>query len=127
MKPRAKPAVTWNGPVRTAVDHVPVRHTLKRAPRKGLRQVSSRRQRELQEYLERRISFLKLPQNQWCPVHISGVMGTRRLVRAVEVHHKAGRVGKLLNDERWWLAVSRAGHTFIHANPNLARERGWII
>lgn len=43
-----------------------------------------------------------------------------------EVHHTRGRAGSLLRDQRWWLAVSRCGHNFVHENIELAREYGWI-
>ena len=45
---------------------------------------------------------------------------------AEEVHHSRGRFGALLLDERYWVAVSRDGHRWIHANVTEARERGWI-
>lgn len=121
-------------------------------PRKGLRAVSTRRRRELKEYAERRASFLALPENRWCPVVAAGVceitrtgpviedetlkcgirVTIRKIVpytkrRATDIHHKAGREGKRLNDEHHWLAVSREGHEWIHANPNEARRRGWLI
>lgn len=92
-------------------------------PRKGLRAVSDRRRRELKEYAERRRSFLSLTENQWCPV----AAGFGKKQRTTDVHHKAGREGKMLNDERYWLAVSRAGHDWIHAHPGMARKAGWLV
>ena len=52
--------------------------------------------------------------------------GNRRSDRITEVHHKRGRAGALLLDERWWLGVSKFGHRAIHMFPRLARERGWL-
>lgn len=96
--------------------------------RTGLRKVSTRRAKEMKEYRERKKSFMKLPGNQFCPVHLAGIFtGDSNQVKTRDVHHMAGREGKLLNDERYWLAVSRAGHNWIHANPNEARRRGWLI
>ncbi len=46
---------------------------------------------------------------------------------SVEIHHRKGRVGALLLDERWWFAISRQNHDRIHANPKEARERGWLL
>lgn len=46
--------------------------------------------------------------------------------QAVEVHHLRGRTGSLLLDKRYWLAVSRAGHLWIHAHPEMARRYGWL-
>lgn len=126
-------------------------------PRTGLRKVSARRRRELKEYSERRASFLAMPENQWCavwdaisPCPVCGkpeveteisragkwgpplmccAFGRKDKPRKMttDIHHKAGREGKLLNDERHWLAVSRAGHDFIHQNPGIARAHGWLI
>jgi hypothetical protein len=43
-----------------------------------------------------------------------------------EVHHTHGRTGRLLRHQDWWLAVSKQGHRWIHANVQEARRRGWI-
>jgi hypothetical protein len=43
-----------------------------------------------------------------------------------EVHHVRGRLGPLLTDRRWWMAVSKAGHRWLHQNPAEARKRGWL-
>jgi len=42
------------------------------------------------------------------------------------VHHKRGRMGKLLLDERHWLAVCNHSHDFIHNNIAIARAAGLI-
>jgi len=43
-----------------------------------------------------------------------------------QVHHSRGRLGALLLDERFWFAVSLAGHQWIDANRNEARKRGFL-
>lgn len=43
-----------------------------------------------------------------------------------EIHHRNGRVGKLLRCQKYWMAVSKQGHRWIHANIREAREHGWI-
>lgn len=43
-----------------------------------------------------------------------------------EIHHTRGRLGSLLTDKRYWLAVSKQGHRWIHSNITEARKRGWI-
>ena len=45
---------------------------------------------------------------------------------ATEIHHQRGRVGRLLNDERHWLAVSAEGHDWIHHNVKQARALGLL-
>lgn len=46
---------------------------------------------------------------------------------AVHVHHKRGRVGKGAHDPNLLLDVCNACHTFLHANPELARQKGWMV
>ena len=58
--------------------------------------------------------------------------------QAIDVHHKQGRVGyadewareqdiPLLLDERFWLPVSRDGHTKIEMNPDWAKKKGFSL
>lgn len=85
------------------------------ARKAGLKPVSSKRAKENREYSKRRRIFLaKHPR---CAVFPK--------IPSTDVHHSAGREGALLLDESKWLAVSRQGHTFIHENPNTARELGF--
>lgn len=42
-----------------------------------------------------------------------------------DVHHKRGRVGKLLTDVRYFLAVCRKHHKIIEDNPLWAKENGY--
>ena len=44
-----------------------------------------------------------------------------------DLHHRAGRIGSLLTDERYFMAVSRICHGKIHTNPKESREKGWLI
>ncbi len=46
---------------------------------------------------------------------------------ATEIHHRKGRVGDLLTDERWFLAVCRAHHIYIELHPALAKEHGYSL
>ena len=43
-----------------------------------------------------------------------------------EVHHRVGRVGKLLLDEQHWSAVCAEAHRFIHDNHTIALAAGVI-
>ncbi len=70
---------------------------------------------------------------QTCPVvaaipelHNGRKYGHAICARLNEVHHKRGRLGSLQRDRRFWLAVSKQGHRWIHANLEAARERGWV-
>lgn len=52
--------------------------------------------------------------------------GRKKSKRLNEIHHSAGRLGKLLMDQTRWRAISKIGHRAIHAFPQVAREHGWI-
>lgn len=44
-----------------------------------------------------------------------------------DLHHKKGRIGKLLNMVFFWMAVCRKCHNYIHDNPKESYEKGWLI
>lgn len=44
-----------------------------------------------------------------------------------DVHHKKGRVGKLLYDKRFFMAVCRNHHTEIETDPKAAKENGYSL
>jgi hypothetical protein len=88
------------------------------------KQVSKKRKEETDEYSLARKEFLFKPENEFCIV-MATMHG--KTVRCTEVHHKYGRENERLLDQEYWLAVSRKGHQWIHANPKLAREAGWLI
>ncbi len=77
--------------------------------------LSNKRKKENKEYLTLREVFLN---NKFCP--ITGDPAT-------QVHHKKGRIGKLLTDVRFWLAVSAEGHKKIEENPEWAKEKGYSL
>jgi len=86
--------------------------------RKAIAPVSQKRLGELAEYRKLKKEFMALPENKICPV--TGLPAT-------EIHHMNGRENDRLNDTEFFLAVSRKGHEWIHANPNSARAKGWLI
>lgn len=47
------------------------------------------------------------------------------ILAATDVHHKAGRIGEKLLDQRTWLAVCRAHHLQIESNPEWAKKNGY--
>ena len=87
----------------------------KKAKYKGIRHRSKKRSKQEREYNIKRVKFLE---GKTCPV--TGQPAT-------EIHHMKGRIGELLNDERYWLAVSREGHAWIELNPEEAKEKGWSL
>ena len=85
-------------------------------PRKPITKVSKKRREKSKEYNTLRAVFLK---GKRCAVFPEK--------QATEVHHKAGRTGKLYLDVRYWLAVSREGHRKIEENPEWAKEKGYSL
>lgn len=83
---------------------------------KGLKPISEKRLKENEIYRTLKETFLN---GKMCPVFPH--------LKATEVHHKFHREHERLNDVQHWLAVSRAGHKYIHSHPREAREKGWLI
>lgn len=47
-------------------------------------------------------------------------------LKSTDIHHMRGRIGDLLCDTSWWMALSREAHSWIHDNPKEAREKGYL-
>src|SRR4051812_46224280 len=86
------------------------------------RYYSSKRSVLDKEYARLRIDFLIA--NPWCawglkqnpPLHI----------RATEIHHTRGRIGRLYLATQYWVGVSEEAHTWIHNHPAAARALGLV-
>ena len=91
---------------------------LKLKPLYKIPQVSDKRKVLNAKYSVLRIEFLGKPENQKCP--ITGKPTT-------DVHHSKGRVGNLLLDTKYWIALSREGHKFVEENPEWAKENGYSL
>lgn len=83
---------------------------------KAIRKNSVKRTKENKEYLVLRDVFLN---GKRCAVFPEK--------RATQVHHKKGRIGKLLCDVRFFLPVSAEGHKKIEENPEWAKEKGYSL
>ena len=81
-----------------------------------IRRVSVKRKSETALYRLLRIEYLI--EHPFC----EGLCGKR----STEIHHRAGREGKLLNDKRHFAAVCRTLHDWIRDHPNQAREAGLL-
>jgi len=91
----------------------------KRAKKYYIRPRTKKRSRQERLYLGKRIEFLSRKENQKCAVYPSK--------KATQVHHMRGRIGNLLTNESFWLAVSAEGHDYIEKNPEIAKEKGWSL
>jgi len=78
---------------------------------------SSKRAKEEVLYSTMRVIFLK--QHSTCQANVLGCAN-----KATEIHHKVGRIGKLLLDTTQWLAICRTCHQWVENNPTDAKELG---
>lgn len=126
---------------------------MKRSPLKRktpLRKQSKRRSKDYDEYMRKRDAFLIknpicqlwLTENEWESsgngiyfhekwghLTYSDVQVVFGAPRSTEIHHKCcgkNRKATYLREDTW-MAVSAWGHDFIHKNPKLAYERGWLL
>ena len=84
-----------------------------------MRKVSSSRAREMRLYYEERAEWLKAH-----PACMICLVRGMTPAPATEVHHRFGRVGSLLRDQRGWCASCVHCRDWPHANPREARELG---
>lgn len=96
---------------------VPAKPTVKQKP---ISHRSPKRAKEEREYSLLRIDFLT--KNHMCQAHLTGCTGI-----ATDVHHKQGRIGKLLLDILKWLSVCRSCHNWIETHPKEAQELGFSL
>jgi hypothetical protein len=85
---------------------------------KPIAKVSKKKQIENLQYSVLRTDFLGKRENKICP--ITGKVTT-------DIHHKKGRVGNLLLDTKYWIALSREGHKKVEENPEWAKEKGYSL
>lgn len=78
--------------------------------------VSKKRVKIDSEYHREKAKFLA---GKMCPIYAN--------LKAEDIHHMKGRIGLLLMDKRYWLAVSRKAHVKIELNPKWAREQGYSL
>lgn len=89
--------------------------------RKRIKSVSSKRAKELAMYRKIKAKLFKdKPDCQACPRF--GYMP----IPATDIHHFAGKQGKLLCHERFFILVCRGCHRAIHDHPAIARELGLL-
>ena len=88
----------------------------KKTEYRGLPSISESRKPRMAEYMKRRAKFLK--KYPKCAVYPD--------LDATDVHHTRGRVGSLLLNTNYWMAVSRKAHNEIGDNIEWAREKGYI-
>jgi hypothetical protein len=115
------------------------RTALKRKSR--LSPISKRRKEEMKEYSRLRKEFLSahpvcyvwwdknnmhVTYEKTCNAFRESPQGWPQAAIATDVHHVKKR-GKHYLDVSSWMAVSRTAHQWIHDNPKLAREQGFLV
>lgn len=81
--------------------------------------VSDKQRKRIKDYSLVRKEFLEsLPSN------ICKVCNVREVT---DIHHRCGKIGDLLTDTRFFLAVCRECHTFIEENPAWAYENNYSL
>ena len=60
------------------------------------------------------------------PICEAGVI-CKNTAKSEDIHHKKGRLGKLLTDKRYFLAVCRRDHDWIELNPKEAKKLGFSL
>lgn len=88
-----------------------------RKPRPRIPSISKVRHQRLKEYAKLRARFLHDKPRCEFP-------GCKK--RSEDIHHKRGRIGRLLCMSEHFCAVCRPHHHFIHENPKIARENGML-
>jgi hypothetical protein len=110
-------------------------------PRKGLKPQSKERRAERMLYGRELKFWIALPENEVCACCIANRSGERwedlkpRIIagtfhpsgnRSSECHHSRGRIGRLLNDKRFWAGVCSPCHKWLHEYPREARQMGLL-
>jgi hypothetical protein len=76
-------------------------------------------------YAKVRAAYLR--QNPWCKVALLlPGPGRGKLVEATQIHHSRGKLGPLLIDTRFFVAVSAENHDWLERNKNDARRYGFL-
>lgn len=88
--------------------------------RKRIRAVSPNQRRKLAHYAQVKTAFLAAAKRCDCCLRDVDKCGP------VHVHHRRGRIGRLLCATEYWAAVCQHCHEWIHANPKGAQARGLL-
>ena len=87
-----------------------------------IRRVSLKRAKQNREYTKLRREYLA--EQPACRIHMADDRG---FVRATEIHHRAGRIGKLLTDRSNFMPLCSECHRWIHDHPSEARAKGYLL
>jgi len=85
--------------------------------RKKIKHISDKRAEELKIYRHERDKYMA--------IHVKCECGCGK--DSQDLHHKNGRLGKMVYNVYYFMAVTRECHDRIHNNPEWARKKGYLI
>jgi hypothetical protein len=91
---------------------------LKQKPRKAINKMSTSLAQQNKIYYA--VGKVFLANHPKCQANCKGCK-----IYSTEIHHKRGRIGKLLTDIRFFLAVCERCHKWIENNPKAAKALGF--
>lgn len=78
-----------------------------------IRKVSLKRAAQMREYRKLRREYLAAyPECLACVLR-----GKQKPGRAVDIHHRRGRAGRMLLAREWWVTICRDCHDWVGRNP----------
>ena len=95
--------------------------TDKKKPKKSINPFSEKMLEGLKVYKQKRLIYLEAHPN--CQAKVNNECTKI----STQIHHRAGRVGEKLTDEKNFLAVCHHCHVYIELHPIEAKEKGWSI
>lgn len=90
------------------------------AKKKSIAPISEKQKKRLAEYRIVRDAYMA--NHKWCEAKLNGCTSI-----ATDLHHKAGKVGKLLTDSRYFCALCRNCHSYLEVNPAEAKKLGFSL
>lgn len=85
---------------------------------KTIRRRSKKRAKQEREYAKLRKEYL----DEHVICEVKGCLQISE-----EIHHKKGRIGELLTDVKYFLAVCNPHHRYIESHPVEAKEHGYSL
>lgn len=94
---------------------------------KKINAVSERGKVKAQAYKNARKEYLEL--HECCEVKLPGcsIPTIEFDSKGLQIHHKKGRIGDLLTDKNYFLAVCHNCHVYLEQNPLFARLHGYSL
>lgn len=89
-------------------------------PKNQIAKFSDKKLIELKQYRKLRDEYFKL--NPICEAKLLNCT-----YNATDIHHKAGKVGKLFLDVKYFCSLCRSCHSYLEVNPKFAKENGFSL